>query len=153
VVVVTVPDDLAALLEGAPEVDADEQAFPFLTVDEGGFPHVALLSRSELDVTPGRTEVLVAVGSPRTTANLRRDGRAGLIAVGGTVAHYAKLRVVRSIESRGLLGCALAVVEHKADSLGIPLEPIGFRTSAEIARLERWEASAQVLRALAGRGD
>jgi hypothetical protein len=150
VVAVTVPDELAALLEGAPGVDADEQAFPFLTVDEGGFPHVALLSRSELDVAPGRTEVLVAVGSPRTRANLRRDGRAGLIAVGGTVAHYAKLRVVRRIELHGLLGCALAVVEHKGDSLGIPLRPIGFRTSAEIARLERWEASAQVLRALVG---
>jgi len=150
VVVVTVPEELAELLEGTPDVDAHEQAFPFLTVDEHGFPHVALLSRSELDVGPGRAEVLVAVGSPRTRANLRRDGRAGLVAVAGTVAHYAKLRVVRSIEVQGLLGCALAVVEHKGDSLGVPLEPIGFRTSAEIARLERWEVSARVLRALAG---
>src|SRR5262245_49186078 len=145
-----VPDQLAELLEGAPEVDADEQAFPFLTVDDQGFPHVALLSRSELDVQPGRAEVLAAVGSPRTRANLRRDGRAGLVAVGGTVAHYAKLRVTRSLELDGLLGCALEVVEHKGDSLGIPLQPIGFRTSAEVARAERWEASARLLRALAG---
>jgi hypothetical protein len=147
---VTVPEELAQLLRGAPEIGVHEQAFPFLTVDGDGYPHVALLSRSELDVGPGQKEVLVAVGSPRTRANLRRDGRAGLVAVAGTVAHYAKLQITRSIEMEGLLGCALEVVEHKGDSLGIALEPIGFWTSAEVARLERWDASALVLRALAG---
>lgn len=145
----TVPEDLAALLRGAPGVDAHEQAFPFLTVDAAGFPHVALLSRSELDVTPDGAEVLAVVGSPRTRANLERDGRACVMAIAGTVAHYAKLRVTRRIERDGLLGCACEVVEHKGDSLGIPLEPIGFHTTAELSRSERWEVSAGVLRELA----
>jgi hypothetical protein len=66
------------------------------------------------------------------------------------VAHYAKLAVVRSLEAEGLFGCALQVVDHTADSLGIPLTPIRYRATAEIAELERWERGARVLRALAG---
>lgn len=148
-----VPGQLAELLTGAPGIGEHEQAFPFLTVDEAGFPHVALLSRNELDVSPGREEVLVALYSTHTRANLGRDGRAGLIAIGGPVAHYAKLRVTRSLEMEGLLGCALELVALKEDSYGIPLEPIGFRTTEEVARLDRWDVSARVLRTLAGRAD
>ena len=48
----TVPRELVAMLEGAPVVGAREQAFPFITVDAGGFPHPALLSRAELEVGP-----------------------------------------------------------------------------------------------------
>lgn len=143
-----VPGELARLLAGRPDVGAAEQAFPFLTVDEAGFPHVALLSRAEVDVTQGGSEILAVVASSRTRANLTRDGRAGLIAVGGSVAHYAKLRLVRTIDAPAALGCALEVTEYKADSLGIPLSPMGFVTTPEIARLEDWEASEQLLRAL-----
>jgi hypothetical protein len=151
VVVVRVPEALAGLLRGTPGIGAHERAFPFITVDERGYPHVALLSRSELDVPPDGAEVLAAIGSPRTRANLERDGRAGLVAIAGTVAHYVKLRVTRRLEADGLLGCALEVVEHKGDSLGIPLESIGFRTTAELSRSERWDLSARMLRRLADR--
>lgn len=144
-----VPKDLARLLEGRPDVESSEQAFPFLTVDEAGFPHVALLSRSEIDVPPDRSQLRVAIASAGTIANLRRTERAGLIAIDGTVAHYAKLRVVRTIEMANLLGCALTVEHHKRDSAGIPMEPITFATSAELARQERWDDSARVLAALA----
>jgi hypothetical protein len=148
-----VPGQLAELLTGWPGIGEREQAFPFLTVDEAGFPHVALLSRHELDVSPGREEVLVALHSTHTRANLGRDGRAGLIAIAGPVARYAKLRVTRSLEMDGLLGCALELVALKEDSYGIPLEPIGFQTTEEVARLDRWDVSARVLRALAGQAD
>jgi hypothetical protein len=151
VVGVTVPGELARLLAGRPDIGAAEQAFPFLTVDEAGFPHVALLSRAEVDVTPDGSELLAVITSSRTRANLARDGRAGLIAVAGTVAHYAKLRVVRAIETPAAIGCVMQVTEYKADSLGIPLSPIGFVTTAEIARLEDWDASEQLLSRLAAR--
>jgi hypothetical protein len=147
-----VPAELAGLLTGAPAVGQHEQAFPFLTVDEAGFPHVALLSRSELEVTPDRRAVLAAIYSSRTRANLVRDGRAGLIAIGGTVAHYAKLRVVRTVEGDGLLGAVLELTELKDDSYGIPLEPIGFVTTEQVAAVDRWEVSARLLRELAGGG-
>jgi hypothetical protein len=147
---VTVPDELARLLAGQPAVGTREQAFPFLTVDEGGFPHVALLSRAEIGVSPDGREVLAVVTSRHTRANLQRDRRAGLIAIGGTTAHYAKLYLVRSIQSGEALGCGMRVIELKADSLGIALSPISFGTITEIARLESWEASGQMLRRLAG---
>jgi len=142
---VNVPEELAALLAGWPEPGRAEQAFPFLTVDEARFPHVALLSRAELDVSAGRSAVLAVVASTRTRANLERDGQATLIAVGGTAAHYAKLRVTRVIAAAGALGCRLAIVEHKADSLGIPLSPAGFTATAEIGRVERWPDSRRLL--------
>jgi hypothetical protein len=145
---VRVPEALGRLLDGRPAVGVTEQAFPFLTVDEAGFPHVALLSRAELGVSPGG-EVLAVVASTRTRSNLERGGMAGLIAVEGTTAHYAKLRVVRTIEAGPVLGCALAVAEHKADSLGIPLSPVSFTTTARIAQAEDWAASDRLLRALA----
>jgi hypothetical protein len=146
----TVDDDLAALLEGRPEVDQQEQAFPFLTVDEHGYPHVALLSRSEVDVTADHAEILVALRSRRTLANLERDAKATLIAVGGTVAHYAKLSGHRRLrEDDGLVAWAFAVIEHKADSLGIPLHPVTFPTSDEVAQMERWDISDRALRRLA----
>jgi hypothetical protein len=145
----TVPADLASLLAGRPDVGTAEQAFPFLTVDEAGFPHVALLSRAEIDVTSDGSDVLAVIASGRTRANLGRDGHAGLIAIGGTVAHYAKLSLVRTIDTPAALGCVLRVTEHKADSLGIPLSPIGFVTTAEIARMEDWAASERLMRQLA----
>lgn len=148
----TVPGDLIRLLAGRPDIGASEQAFPFLTVDEAGFPHVALLSRAEIDVTPAGGEILAVIASSRTRVNLARDGRAGLIAVSGTVAHYAKLSLVRVIDTPAAIGCVMQVTEHKADSLGIPLSPISFVTTAEIARMEDWDASEQLLRRLAGTG-
>lgn len=138
-------------------MDRREQAFPFLTVDEKGFPHVALLSRAEVEISPDGSEILAVVASERTQANLRRDGRASLIAVDGTVASYVKLRVVRMLDAGQVLGCAMTVAEYKADSLGIPLEPISFVTTAEIAQMESWDASERLLRDLAdparGSGD
>jgi hypothetical protein len=144
-----IPAVLRGLLDGRPAVGVREQAFPFLTVDEAGFPHVALLSRAEIGVSPDGREVLAVVASRRTRANLERDGRAGLIAVGATTAHYAKLRVGRVIDAGPALACALSLTDYKADSLGIPLAPVSFVTSAEIARLEDWAASEELLLRLA----
>jgi len=143
------PDELARLLAGRPVPGQREQAFPFLTVDAAGYPHVALLSRAELDVGPAQASVLAVVASRRTRENLARDGRAGLIAIAGLTAHYAKLRVTRSVEAGDLLGCELELSEYKADSLGIPLSPAEFMASAELAALENWQRSEAVLRLLA----
>lgn len=148
----TVPYDVVALLSGAPAIGETEQAFPFVTVDPAGFPHSALLSRAELDVSPLQHEVLAVVASPRTRANLERDGHALLIAVEGTTAHYMKLQVLRSFTDGELLACGFGVVEHKRDSIGIPLSPITYRTTAAVASDEKWESSARVLAALTRSG-
>lgn len=140
--------DLLDLLRGPAEVGREEQAFVFLTVDEGGYPNPALLSRAELDVGADGS-VLAVVASTRTRANLAREGRATLIAVHGTVAHYAKLRMLGSVDEAGIVGASFEMVEHKRDSIGIELAPISFRPTAGVAELEHWETSARVLRALA----
>lgn len=150
-VVVKVPEDLATLLEGRPDTGAAEQAFPFLTVDDAGYPHVALLSRAELDVRADRAAILAVVASVRTRVNLRRDGRAGLIVIGGTVAHYAKMRVWSLHEDEGVLGSVLEVVGHKRDTFGIPLTPIGFRTTEQVATADDWQRSARLLNDLASK--
>lgn len=146
------PAALAVLLAGQPAPGATEQAFPFLTVDPEGYPHVALLSRAEVETGPAGDAVLVAVASRQTRANLARDGRCTLIAVAGDTAHYAKFRVSASIPTPELLGCELRLTAYKADSLGIPLSPIAFTTTGELAELEHWDRSAALLEQLAAGG-
>ena len=144
-----VPSQVADLLRGWPQPGIHEQAFPLVTVDDRGYPHVALLSRSEMDVAPGESAVLAVIGSERTRANLARSGQATLIATGATSAYYLKLQLVRSIEQEGAMGCAFEAVEFKEDSLGIPLTAMGFQATDDIARMERWERSGRILRLLA----
>ena len=147
-----VPAEVAAMLEGTPQVGAQEQAFPFVTVDPDGFPHAALLSRMELEVGPGRADVRAALRSRRTRAHLEERGRAALIAVRDRTAHYVKLRLLRATAVHDLLACVFEVVEHKPDSLGVALTPITYPVSAEIARAERWDTIVEALAALAETG-
>jgi hypothetical protein len=140
-----VPEPVAELVTGRPGVDETEQAFPFLTTDPAGFPHVALLSRSEVEVSADRRRLVAAVASRRTSQNILRTGRTTLVVLGGTTAHYVKLELVGHHQAPGLLGCELAVVDAVADSLGIELSPILFRTSAELARSEHWDRTAELL--------
>lgn len=138
-----IPDQVVAALAGTPVPGVPEQALPLLTVDDAGFPHVCLLSRAEVEADAD--EVRVAVASTRTRANLERDGRACLLVVETTNAHYLKLRVTRALVNEGRLGAALELVEHRPDSLGIPLDPIRFTPTEALAQLEHWDLSARTL--------
>ncbi|WP_213454353.1 hypothetical protein [Rhizomonospora bruguierae] len=143
-----IPDAVAELVTGRPGLDQTEQAFPFLTTDPAGFPHVALLSRTEVEVAADRRRLVAALASTRTSQNVLRTGRATLIAVGGTTAHYVKLTLVGHHAAPGLLGCEFAVVDAVADSIGIELSPILFQTSADLARSEHWDRTAALLSTL-----
>lgn len=138
----TIPIEISALLRGFPPTGVQEQAFPFLSVDENGFPHSALLSRSELEPTADGETLLAAVAGRRTRMNLRHSGTAALIAVDGSVCHHVKLRLVGSLIADDILGCEFAMVEHTRDDLGIPLQALMFRTSAALAVQEHWSRSA-----------
>jgi hypothetical protein len=145
---VNLPEDVARLLAGAPPVDADEQAFPLLTVDEHGHPHTALLSRAELEPADDRTALFAVVAGAGTRANLRRHPYAALLATDRTICHHLKLRLVRSLAVGSVLGCVFTAAHHERDSLGIPLSPLGFRTTGYLAELEHWRRSADILSAL-----
>jgi hypothetical protein len=141
----SVPAELALLLETWPRPDQDEQAFPFVTVDEDGFPHVMLLCTAELLATGDRGALLVAVASTTARANLARTGAATLIAADGAAAQYAKLRVHETEEHDHFSVYTCHVAHYKRDSLGIPLRPMDFHATKEVAENERWAATRAAL--------
>jgi hypothetical protein len=140
---VVIPPEVIERLNGLPVPGQHEAAFPLLTVDDEGFPHVCLLSRAELEADAG--EVRAVIASRNTRAHLERDGRASLVVVEGTTAHYLKLAVDRSHDIDGRLAVAFSPSDHRADSLGIPLTPIGYTPSDDLSDLERWDLSARGL--------
>lgn len=141
----SVPAELALLLETWPRPDQDEQAFPFVTVDADGFPHVMLLCTAELLATNDRTAILVAVASANARANLARAGVATLIAADGAAAHYAKLRVAETEEYDHFTVYTCHLAHYKRDSLGIPLRPMDFHATQEVAESERWASTRAAL--------
>lgn len=145
-----VPSPVAEALEGRPVVGAREAASTLLTVGEDGFPHVTLLSRAELDTSAGRVHVVLA--GRTTPANLERTGRATLQVIVGDTAHSCALLLERHVESDGLHGYVCRLVGHRADSLGIPLEPIRYTTPPELPSVERWDASERLLAVLRADG-
>ena len=67
---------------------------PLCTVDEAGFPHVALLGAWEVVAWDAATLRFAVAGRSATAANLRRTGRATLLLLDGAGVHYVKLRVL-----------------------------------------------------------
>jgi hypothetical protein len=147
-----IPGPALAILRAEPGLDGEfDQAIPLLTVDAAGFPHVALLSRSQL--RPGRHagELLASVWGPGTRENLLATRRATIVLIAAQDAYYLKLSVVSTVEHAGRLGVMLRVAGCTTDSAGVDLSPLGFRRSAELAEREGWDADAQVLDLLEGR--
>jgi len=137
------PPELREALAGRPSVGEWDAMFPFLTVDAAGFPHVCLLSRSELAVDD---EHVYAVLASRTTiGNVRRDRRATLVAVGPDAAAYAKLTVAEFVADGSWLGVVCAVDSTKRDTLGIPLQPPRYLPTSGLAAAEDWDRAARLL--------
>jgi hypothetical protein len=145
---VGLPDEVVAAVRAAVVVGEAAQAFPFLTVDDDGLPHCCLLSGTELEVAGGGAAVLAVVAGRRTRAHLLARGRATLLVASGTALHTCRLALTRSLEHDGMLAVALDVIGHEADSLGIPLAPLGFVPPADLAGRERWDVTAAALAAI-----
>jgi len=143
---VILPQDVVLFLAGGPVMGSAEQVVPLLSVDANGLPHACLLSRAQLDASSA--EVRTAVTSLATRANLRRSGAALILVTLGDTVHHCKLGVLRARESHGVLLVAFEPLEHKADTLGIPLKPMTFVASPWIASLEHWDETAVMLRSL-----
>jgi hypothetical protein len=143
---VVLPEEVIHFLAGWPVMGGDEQVVPLLTVDADDLPHACLLSRAQLDASAA--EVRATVTSLRTRANLRRTGAALILVTLGDTVHHCKLGVLRAHERRGVLLIAFEALEHKADTMGIPLTPMTFVASPWIASFEHWDESAVMLRSL-----
>jgi hypothetical protein len=148
------PGEVAGLLRGGAAEDAWEPAFQLLTVGSDGYARVCQLSRAEIEVGRGRhdAEVIRAViRAGRTIANLRRDGRALLVVVGGQSAYYLRLRTATVLAEDGgrTLAVTFAVDGADDDTLGIPLRPMMFQSSSYIRERERWDDNRALLGRLA----
>lgn len=147
-----IPEPVLEILRTEPGPEAEfDQAIPLLTVDENGFPHVALLSRGQLRAAPGGRDLLAAVWGAGTTANLLATRRATVLLADDATAYYLKLTVAGTAEHAGRLGVVLRLASCTSDSAGIELAPMGYRRSAELAAREGWDADARVLDLLEGR--
>jgi hypothetical protein len=140
-----VPDALAALIRPAEPDRPMDQAFPLLTVDGAGYPHVALLASAQLGVDDSAAVLIVSVWGTNTRANLTRDGHATLLAVDGIALHIAKLDVVAIVETDDRAGFALGVTSYRLDSARTALHPMLFARSDALVAAERWDKDTEVL--------
>lgn len=146
-----VPETLAALIHPAAPDRQLDQAFPLLTVDAAGYPHVALLASAQLGVNAAGSVLLASVAGTNTRANLARDRRATLLAVDGAALHVAKIDVVGTVETDDRAGFALAVASYRLDTAGTALHPMLFARSDELMAAERWDRDSDVLDRLRAR--
>lgn len=84
------PPALAERLGGSDLARHASVAIPIATVDEQGWPHLALLSYSEV-IAVSPASLALAIGASSTTAeNLRRAGRVTVVIVDTDLVQYVK---------------------------------------------------------------
>jgi len=147
----SVPARLRAEIDG----DADGFTILLITVGDGGWPHVAMISAGELVVVDDRTLRIATWPGSRTTANLTATGRATLSAVADATAFALRISTHRgddlAIPGDPTLACFDAVVDSATADRApyADLETgVRFRLRDPDAVRRRW---ARTRRALAGR--
>jgi hypothetical protein len=144
------PAEVLELVGGDAAADAWEPVFLLLTVGPDGYSRVCQLSRAEIEADPAGV-VRGVLRARRTIANLRRDGRGQLVVVGGEATYYLNLRAATTLEEDDgtTLAVSFAVEATETDTLGIPLRPMMFQSSAYVADRERWDDNRVLLARLA----
>jgi len=148
------PEGLRRQLDGADLEAKVGETFLLLTVDEDGFPRVALLSAGEIVAVSERELRLALWPGTTTSGSLARDGRATLAAFGEGAAFYVRLRA-RALDALGGAGGELtafaarveAVREDRVDYARIT-HGVGFELGDRESVLPRWRATVEALRAL-----
>jgi hypothetical protein len=121
------PDAVATRLSGRDLHSVADQVVIVCTVDDEGFPHVALLSYFEVLATDRGTMRMATYGDSRTTRYARRTGRATLVLVDAQVAYYIKATVEEMAPSMRAAPynakLQLRIVDVLADEANPELEP------------------------------
>jgi hypothetical protein len=147
------PEPLCALLDGDDLAGKEGETFLLLTVDEAGWPHVALLSVGEVVARSPRELRLALWPGTGTGANLARGGRATLAAFHAGSAYYATLRADRLADldtPHGPFAHFRATVrEVRADTVDYAdlLAGIQFRLKDQAGSIRRWREVVDALRA------
>jgi hypothetical protein len=143
------PAEVLDQLGGDAAADAWEPVFLLLTVGPDGYSRVCQLSRAVIEADPGGV-VRGVLRARRTIANLRRDRRGQLVVVGGEATYYLSLRAGTTLEEDDgeTLAVSFTVEATETDTLGIPLRPMMFQSSAYVRDRERWDDNRALLRRL-----
>ena len=70
-----------------------------------------------------------------------------MIAADGAAAHYATVRVQEAEEHSRFTLYTCVLAHYKRDSLGIPLRPMDFHATKEVAENEKWTLTRAALTA------
>jgi hypothetical protein len=146
---VGLPVEVVAILKGEPEVGHSEQALPFLTMDDAGFPHVCLLCRAQLEVVDDRLYAVVT--SRRTRQFLLARGRATLLLVSSGAAYYCKVSVMHSFDDGWALTVGCELEDCIVDRSSVPLLGVGYTPDAALEKAEDWPRCRQLIESLASR--
>jgi hypothetical protein len=150
------PEVLLERLDGRQLGTYADRAILISTVDEGGWPHQAMLSHFELVARDRKNIRIAAYGNSTTTANMRRTGRATLTFVDERMAFYVKVTVeglapeMRTAPFNAKLNCRVERV--LADEANEEHEPgayvasgIRFQSPSRLADLPRARALIEEL--------
>jgi hypothetical protein len=113
-------EELYHRLKGDSMASKTDKAIVLVTVDEGGWPHPAMLSYYEV-VAKDRATIDLAIGKTSTTAkNLRRAGKIALLITDSDMNYYVKgsARELReSMEDVPFMSLFRVAVEHLLEDL------------------------------------
>src|SRR5882762_775807 len=151
------PDDLYQRLLGNDLEQRAEKVILLATVDEGGWPHLAMLSYFEVIAKDQRNLRLATYNSSRTTRNMRANGKATISIVDERTVFYIKGNVVEITRE---MECApqnsklhFRVEQVFADAANEEFEPGAYVASGVIyknpGRMQQLQTAKEVLRELA----
>jgi len=88
------PPDLMARLSGRDLQPVASKVIQIVTIDEGGWPHAALLSYFEVVAADRRRVRLASYANSTTSANMRRSGKVTFVIIDHQLAYYVKAHAV-----------------------------------------------------------
>jgi hypothetical protein len=141
-----------SLLSGTELESALGTTFELITVDEQGWPHVALLSIGEILATGPSSLRLALWASSGTAANLSRTARALLTFVHDHRYHKVRLTATQTgspaAGSRPLAAFLVTVVEVQVDEVPYATVTGGitFELADAAATVKRWSDTLETLR-------
>jgi hypothetical protein len=156
---IRLPDRFVDLLDGSRLEDKEGATLIVTSVDEDGWPHVAMLSVGELLACSPSVLRLALHASSGTTANLARTGRATLLWVDGGTAFTLRLDLsalgpltIGGLDLCCFEGRALHVREHRVPYAEL-VSGVRFRLKEPESTMVRWRETLSRLRSLEAGAD
>ncbi len=147
------PAELVTLIDGRDPRRREGLTFLLVTVSEGAWPHVALLSVGEVLATSERELRLALWTGTTTTTNLGGAGRATLMLVHGRATYYVRLAVRRQPDlflahaKRAFFVASVEEVLEDVVSYAEITSGVSFRLTEPEQTVPLWEETIAAMRA------